>query len=194
MNVVVCVALWTREPSKGKDKIAFKFFPSHLSLSLSIPRRELVPKGTKGNLFRYFEDIPMFWDAWDVEIYHLEKGWDAKMGTVTIEESGPLRVVLKCQHRISPTSHLEQRIIVNCESPAIEFDTHVKWNENRKILKVEFPVNINCDYATYETQFGFVQRPTHSNTSWDMAKFEVCGHKFVDFSEYGYGVTMLNDW
>lgn len=86
-----------------------------------------------------------------------------------------------------------QRIILTAHSTKIEFHTKVSWNENRKMLKVEFPVNISHDVATYETQFGFVQRPTHYNTSWDYAKFEVCGHKFVDYSEYDYGVTLLND-
>ena len=82
--------------------------------------------------------------------------------------------------------------------------------------KVEFPVNITQDIATYETQFGYIQRPTHYNNSWydgkfyigsyvlsskrltefirDLARFEVCGHKFADFSEFGYGVALLNDW
>lgn len=111
-----------------------------------------------------FTDVPLFWDAWDVEVYHLEQGWEAGVGELFIEESGPLRAVLRVEHPISKTSTLTQRIIITCASPKIEFDTKVKWNENRVILKVEFPVDINCDYATYETQFGFVQRPTHFNT------------------------------
>ena len=60
-------------------------------------------------------------------------------------------------------------------------------------MKTAFPVDINADKATYEIQFGTVERPTHSNTSWDTAKFEVCAHKFADLSEYGYGVSLLND-
>lgn len=31
------------------------------------------------------------------------------------------------------------------------------------------------------------------NFSWDMAKFEVCCHKWADLSENGYGVSILND-
>lgn len=42
---------------------------------------------------------------------------------------------------------------------------------------VELPLDIHNDNATYETQFGYMQRPTHKNTTMDMAKFEVCGHK-----------------
>ena len=34
---------------------------------------------------------------------------------------------------------------------------------------------------------------TSFSSSWDMAKFEVCSHKWADLSEYGYGVSILND-
>jgi len=62
-----------------------------------------------------------------------------------------------------------------------------------KFLKVEFPVDVTNTEASYETQYGIVRRPTHYNTSWDMAKFEVCCHKWADLSENGYGVSILND-
>jgi alpha-mannosidase len=96
----------------------------------------------------------------------MEKSWEAGVGQLSIEEEGPLRVVLKVEHPLSSTSNLVQRIIITAVSAMIEFDTWISWNENRKILKVEFPVNIIHDVATYETQFGFIQRPTHFNTSW----------------------------
>jgi alpha-mannosidase len=78
-------------------------------------------------------------------------------------------------------------------SKRIDFDTSVDWNENRKFLKVEFAFDLSSDFCTYETPFGWVQRPTHFNTSWDLARFEVCGHKFADLSEYGYGCALFND-
>ncbi|TPX41847.1 hypothetical protein SeMB42_g05381 [Synchytrium endobioticum] len=155
--------------------------------------RELIPKGALANVFKIFDDQCLYWDAWDVEVYHLEKGWDAGVGSVKVVERGPLRAVLVAEHHLSETSILVQKIILNASSSRLDFKTHVSWNENRKILKVEFPLDIICDYATYETQFGVVQRPTHFNTSWDLAKFEVCGHKFADLSEFGYGVALLND-
>ncbi len=61
------------------------------------------------------------------------------------------------------------------------------------MVKTAFPVDINCDKATYEIQFGTVERPTHKNTSWDSAKFEVCAQKYADISEGGYGVSIIND-
>ena len=57
------------------------------------------------------------------------------------------------------------------------FDAEVDWHQRHEFLKFEIPLNVKNDYATYETQWGHVQRSTHNNTTWDMAKFEVCGHK-----------------
>ncbi|TPX75684.1 hypothetical protein CcCBS67573_g03052 [Chytriomyces confervae] len=157
--------------------------------------RETVAPSQLGNVFKIFEDIPKEFDAWDVEPYQLEKGWDAgsPLGLVSVEESGPLRVVLRVRHELSEKSWIQQRIIVNAVDEWIDFDTFVEWHENRIMLRVEFPVDVNSDVATYETQYGVIERPTHYNTSWDMAKFEVCGHRFADLSEYGFGVALLND-
>jgi alpha-mannosidase len=69
----------------------------------------------------------------------------------------------------------------------------VEWQENQKFLKVAFPVAIHSHRATYEIQYGQIERPTHSNTSWDLGKFEVCAQKWADLSEAGYGVALLND-
>ncbi|KAJ3193268.1 Alpha-mannosidase 2C1 [Irineochytrium annulatum] len=156
-------------------------------------RRESIAAGQLGNVFKIFEDIPLFWDAWDVEVYHLEKGWDAGVGEASVEESGPVRAVVKVRHPITETSWIEQRIILTAVDAKLDFETKIEWDENRVMLKVEFPLAINCDYATYETQFGYIQRPTHYNNSWDLARFEVCGHKYADLSEYGFGVALLND-
>ncbi|CAG8450748.1 8086_t:CDS:10, partial [Ambispora leptoticha] len=155
--------------------------------------REVIPEGEFGNRFKIYEDIPLFWDAWDVEIYHLQKGRDAGLGHIKIHEQGPLRASLKLETKLTKTSSLTQIISLSAISARIDFETEIDWDENRQFLKVEFPVDINRDVATYETQFGFIQRPTHYNTTWDAAKFEVCGHKFADLSEYGYGVALLND-
>ncbi|GMF74298.1 unnamed protein product [[Candida] boidinii] len=75
----------------------------------------------------------------------------------------------------------------------VKFDCTVEWNENYKFLKVEFPVTVNEEFANYETQFGLTRRPTHFNTTWETAKFEVCSHKFADFSDFNYGISILND-
>ncbi|KAJ3077790.1 hypothetical protein HDU99_000974, partial [Rhizoclosmatium hyalinum] len=87
-----------------------------------------------GNVFKLFEDIPTGWDAWDIEVFHLQKGWDAKVGLAAVEEAGPLRVVLKVKHPLTKRSSLEQRIIITAADGMIEFDTKVDWHENRLCL------------------------------------------------------------
>lgn len=122
----------------------------------------------------------------------VEKGWDAGVGKASLLEAGPLRASIQVEHRLTETSVLKQTISLTLSSARLDFVTEVDWNENRRFLKVEFPFDINSDFATYETSFGWLQRPTHYNTSWDLAKFEVCAHKFADLSEYGYGITCIN--
>jgi alpha-mannosidase len=78
-------------------------------------------------------------------------------------------------------------------SQRLDFVCELDWKETHKFLKVEYPLNVRSDVATYETQFGHLERPTHFNTSWDVAKFEVCAQKWADVSEYGFGVSLLND-
>ncbi|KAJ2656985.1 Glycoside hydrolase, 38 vacuolar alpha mannosidase [Coemansia sp. RSA 1200] len=156
--------------------------------------RELVPSGEKANFFELYDDVPIFWDAWDIEIYSLEKFKSLDGGVqVSIGERGPLVASLSVTVPISEQSVLRQTISLSSISPRLDFDCNVDWHENRKCLKVSFTWDIYSDMATYETQYGVVQRPTHRNTTWDMAKFEVCAHKFADLSEFGYGVALLND-
>jgi len=147
-----------------------------------------------GNQFMVFEDIPFFWDAWDCMIYHQHKyKYIGGATSVTIVEKGPLRVGLNINFSISESSTIKQVVYLDALSPNLVFDTLVDWHESRKFLKVQFPVDVLSPVATYSIQFGHAQRPTHTNTAWDAAKFEVCGHHWADLSEFGFGVALLND-
>jgi alpha-mannosidase len=84
-------------------------------------------------------------------------------------------------------------MILYTHSRRIDFETHVNWQESHKLLKAAFYTDIRATKATYDIQFGHVERPTHWNTSWDLAKFEVCGHKWADLSETDYGISLLNN-
>ncbi|KAJ1807372.1 Glycoside hydrolase, 38 vacuolar alpha mannosidase [Coemansia sp. RSA 2598] len=156
-------------------------------------RRELVPRGELGNAFELYDDVPLYWDAWDEEVYLREKFKPLDAVRLEITEAGPLLASISVRVPISDQSALTQTISLSAISPRLDFDCEIDWHENRKSLKTSFTWDISSDFATYETQYGVVQRPTHRNTSWDLAKFEVCAHKFADLSEYGYGVALLND-
>ena len=146
------------------------------------------------NHFVLFDDHPLYWDAWDVDAYHLEKRKEIS-GAISssIIEIGPITASIEFHYRISSLSTIKQQIKLNFNSPLVEFDNEVDWHENHKFLKVEFPLNIRTNEVTYEIPFGYVKRPNHFNTSWDLAKFEVCGHRFADLSEFDFGVALLND-
>jgi alpha-mannosidase len=90
-------------------------------------------------------------------------------------------------------STIEQDIVVYAKTPRIDFVTRADWHERQTLLKAAFPVAVRSTRATYEVQFGAVERPTHRNTSWDQEKFEVAAQRWADLSESGYGVSLLND-
>lgn len=162
-----------------------------------VNKREVIPKGGKANQLVIFDDKPLYWQAWDVEVFHLETRKELHASKTFIAESGPSRVSVVTETKISAKSWIITTVSLSAGhrgSPSyVQIESEVEWRENMKFLKVEFPVDIRNTEASYETQYGIVRRPTHYNTSWDMAKFEVCCHKWADLSEHDYGVSVLND-
>ncbi|KAF3923173.1 Alpha-mannosidase [Dactylellina cionopaga] len=165
--------------------------------------RELIPAGKKANQYVIMDDKPLYWQAWDVEVYHLEQRKELQPGKVSILENGPNRASILIETKISNESWIKSTLSIHADTTAstsvedalslITVEAEVEWRETMKFLKVEFPVDIKNTEASYECQYGIVRRPTHYNTSWDMAKFEVCCHKWADLSEHTYGVAILND-
>jgi len=172
--------------------------------------RQVLPKDDKGklrpaNVFQWFWDKPLVYEAWDIDLSYYQKKIEPE---VTIEsarviESGPVRAGIEVKRRFKRevgdrefVSGITQRIYIYASIPRIDFETEVDWQEEQTLLKVAFPVDVHSDHATYDIQFGNIERPTHWNTSWDLARFEVWGHKWADLSEGekgGYGVSLLND-
>lgn len=155
--------------------------------------RQILEEGQKGNEFQLFEDKPLGNDAWDIDIFYSEKREVVGNKTErTIAEKGPLRMVIRQKWEFGH-SVIEQDMILYTHDRRIDFKTKVDWQERHKLLKTAFPLDIRATEAVYDIQYGNVKRPTHRNTSWDMARFESVAHRWVDLSEYGYGVSLLND-
>lgn len=155
--------------------------------------RQVLTKGEFGNVLQVFEDIPMDHDAWDVDIYYQQKVREVEdLIDISMIEQGPLQATIRFQWKYMDST-LTQDMVVSAHSRAIDFRTVVDWQEQQRLLKVAFPVDIRSTEATYDIQFGNVKRPTHWNTSWDWARFESVGHQWADLSERGYGVSLLND-
>lgn len=158
-----------------------------------IAQREVLPPNALANQFQAFEDRPKSWDAWDVDIFYDDKMWLSEpASSIQFVEYGALRQTLEVKRKIL-NSEYTQRISLNHNSPRLDFDTRIHWQERHTMLKVAFPVDVLSPHATYEIQWGNVTRPTHRNTSWDWARFETCAQKWVDLSEGDYGVSLLND-
>ena len=155
--------------------------------------REVLKPGQKGNVLVSYEDRPHNFDAWDVNHYYTEKSWEiSSLDALEVVENGPVRGTVKLvRHYLD--SEIVQYISIYQDIPRIDIRNEIDWKEHLIFLKDYFPVDVHTDEATFDIQYGNVKRPTHENTSWDMAKFEVCHHKWLDVSEDGYGVSVLND-
>ncbi len=145
------------------------------------------------NLLTVFQDKPVHESAWNLEINYKKKYWDLlKADSIEVIEASPVRGVIEIKRSFN-RSAITQKIILESGAEHIDFDTTVDWHETEKILKASFPVNVRSTKASYEIAHGSIERPTHSNTSYDLAKYEVCAHKWADLSEGDYGVSILND-
>ncbi|MFF7356600.1 alpha-mannosidase [Streptomyces filipinensis] len=152
--------------------------------------RETVAPGRAAGLLQLHQDFPNMWDAWDVDEFYrntvtdltdadeVRAGADG-MSVRTVRSFGGSRVT-----QVLSLPPGERRLVI---------DTEVDWHETEKFLKLAFPLDLHAERYASETQFGHVFRPTHTNTSWEAAKFEACNHRFVHLAEPGWGVAVVND-
>lgn len=155
--------------------------------------REVLKDGAIGNEIQAFEDKPMCFDNWDIDIYYKEKMWKIDdVQSIEIIETGAVRNTLRIERKFLEST-IVQKVYIYNDIPRVDFDSNIDWKESDIVVKAAFPVEVNANEATYEIQYGNVTRSTHNNTSWDVAQFEVCGHKWADISEGDFGVSMLNN-
>lgn len=155
--------------------------------------REVLAPGQCGNVLQVFEDKPMGNDAWDIEIYYQEKMRVIDgLTCFEVKECGSVRLVLHMGWKYM-NSTIDQDVILYADDRRIDFVTDADCHERHQLLKAAFPVDIRTTYGTFDVQYGNVRRSNNWNTSWDQAKFESVAHRFADLSEYGYGVSLLND-
>lgn len=155
--------------------------------------REVLAEGQHGNKFQIYDDRPGRFDAWDIVESYVEHELPIVGETsLTVDETGPLRASLKLV-RHCYESTITQCISLMADSRELTFETEINWQERQRLLKVGFPIDVNARLATYDIAYGTIERPTHRNTSHDAARFEVPAHWWMDMSDNGYGVALLND-
>ena len=155
--------------------------------------RELLQDGKCANVLMTYEDRPHNYDNWDINIYYKEKSWiEDQPSKIEVIENGPVRGCIRITYPYLNSSIVEYLYFYPDQYRFdVRFD--IDWKENHIVLRALFPVDIHSSETTYEIQYGNVKRANHYNTSWDFAKFEVCAHKWLDFSEDDYGLSVLND-
>jgi len=147
----------------------------------------------KANLLQMWEDEPNNWGAWDVNHFYRETTPEkAKRISVELELVSVHRAIIKQEFTVG-NSRITQWVSLQKNSRLIKIENEVDWQEEHKMLRVSADAQIQTDEASFEIQYGTLKRPTHSNTSWDAAKFEVAAHRFVDLSQPDYGFALLND-
>ena len=158
-----------------------------------LAQREVLKPGQAGNVLMTYEDRPHNYDAWDVNNYYTEKSWEMdQVERIAVTENGPVRACVRIERKYLD-SMVVQTICLYRDIPRIDIKNEIDWKEHQIFVRALFPVDVHANEATFDIQYGNVKRATHYNTSWDFAKFEVCAHKWLDLSEDGYGVSLLND-
>ncbi|MEV0318056.1 alpha-mannosidase [Streptomyces sp. NPDC050658] len=152
--------------------------------------RETVAPGRTANLPQLHADFPNMWDAWDVDEFYRNTVTDLTEADEVApgDDGASVRVV-----RSFGGSRLTQVLSLAPGAMRLDIDTEVDWHETEKFLKLAFPLDIHAERYASETQFGHFYRATHTNTSWEAAKFEACNHRFVHIEEPGWGVALVND-
>jgi alpha-mannosidase len=155
--------------------------------------REVIPSGQYGNLLQIFRDTPTQWDAWDLDKEYKRNGEDlTAIDELELTEDTDQRASISILRSFGEST-VKQRIIVNALSRVVEIVTEVDWHERQRLLKLGFPIDVHSARAASEIQFGHVYRPTHTNTSWDTARFETPAHRWVHVSDASFGVGIAND-
>ena len=182
------------------NTVANDFFEAEFDAEMNIARlyhkasgRNVAPDGRVLNKLIAFEDRPYNHEAWNVDVYFEEKAMEIKdVSFAGLVENGPVRAVWKVERKFM-SSTIEQYFIFYKTIDRIDVEYVVDWKEKNIILKADYPVDVNAVKATFDIQFGNIERTTHNNTLWDFAQFEVCGHKWADISDNSFGLSILND-
>lgn len=157
-------------------------------------RREIVQAGRALNSLYSAEDLPLYWDGFDIDPYYRDVIKDEdRLTSRKIIADGPLFLTYRSTYKIGRRSTLTQDTTFYAHTRRIDFRTEVDWHERHLLLKTGFAIDVHSPVWRNEIQFGHVVRNRHANTAYDQARFEVYAHKWVDVSESTYGVALLND-
>ncbi len=153
---------------------------------------ELCAPGETLNRLVAYDDRPYTYDAWEISSYYTEQAFMPETVSVEWIFDGEVSSKLKTVKRLGD-SVITQITTVYAELDRIDVACNVDWHSLHTFLKAHFPTTVRTDHATYDIQFGSLRRENNRNTSWQFAKFEVCGHKWADVTDGGCGLAVLSE-
>ncbi len=178
-----------RRLENDRLRVSFDEFGAISSVYDKTLSREMIPAGQLANRLAVYRDLG---DAWDFPLdYAKQAPQFMRLVSSRTSVDGPRAAVIQT-YQIGH-SELVQEISLTAGSRRLDFHTRARWRERESMLRTSFPVAVHADEASFEIQFGHIRRPTHRNTTWDLAKDEVAAHKWVDLSQHNFGVALLND-
>lgn len=155
--------------------------------------RELLSANTSSHHLRLYVDRPIDWDAWDIDAMYRSEQCDSAKSTETWTGwTGDARSVIIFKLKIGNSS-IMQKCSLAANSSQIDFETTVQWNERHKMLRVGFTGDVQNAVVRCEIQHGYVERPTHKNTSFEEARFEVVCHRYATLLDETGGLAILNN-
>ncbi|MFB6615462.1 alpha-mannosidase [Streptomyces sp. NPDC056367] len=155
--------------------------------------RESLAPGAAANLLQIHPDFPNMWDAWDIDEFYRNKVTDlVGVDSLELADAGPASASVTVTRSFGSSS-VVQTVTLRAGAKTVDIVTDVDWHETEKFLKAAFPLDVKAERTASETQFGHVYRATHTNTSWEAVKFEICAHRWIHAEEPGWGVAVLND-
>ena len=175
-----------------------QFYTAQLNVDgsfASLYDRQMKREWVKGdfNKLKIYSDTPGNYDAWDILPNYKDKQIDVEVDKpLCLYESDSqcvtFKTVLKTQKSL-----WTMYIRFFSHDRGIEVENQVDWNEKHKLAKAEFDCNILTRRALCDTSAGFIERDTHTNTTWQLARFETCHHNWCDMSETDGGIALIND-
>lgn len=154
--------------------------------------RDVVAKGQGLGTYRLLVDKPCERDAWELDRDAfqgpVELGRTQKIVPIASSSSSGVEVTT----RIGSATTIRTQIILDCKGRGLRFQVFIDWKERDRFLKVSFPLSIQAASATYECQYGTVDRPIYRDTEETEPIFESCTHRFIHIHEGGYGLGLVN--
>jgi alpha-mannosidase len=155
--------------------------------------RELIPAGAAANVVQIYRDLPTNWDAWDIEYHYTHNVTEIReVESIEIISGSDIGAGLRIRRSFGD-SHISQDLLLLHGSDVLEITSNVDWHETHKLMKIAFAFDLQTAKAASEIQFGHIDRPIHTNTTWDAARFETCAHRWLRVAESTFGVTVAND-